>query len=230
MSCKVNITQGQLYSTTFSFVFFLCVTRTAMKMNGQLKDSGLTCTTYRVKKVYFADLVGLELEFVRTITPCSSEDNLCSLDDPLWQTSCDNTEASKKCLYPCFVQPSESTESFMKRVCTQNVCLEYIVCNNLVITGLIRVTNLSYTKEVTVRFTLNGWETYRDIWADFMSTCSDGRTETFSFRISVPHDFEDNRHMEFAIRYRVSDKEFWDNNDRNNYHVRCLERLVPQTK
>ena len=203
-------------------------------MNGQVKDSGPTCTTYKVKKVSFADLVGLKLEFVRTITPCSSEDNLYSLDDnSVWQTNCDNTEASTKrvkFLYPCFVQPSETTHSFMKRLYTQNVCLEYIVCNDLVITGLIRVTNLSYMKEVTVRFTLNEWETYRDIWADFMSTSSDGRTETFTFRISVPYDFEVNRQMEFAIRYCVSDNEFWDNNDRNNYHVRCLERLVPQTE
>ena len=232
MSCKVDITQGQLYSTTLLTVQ-LSVSHRAMKMNGQVKDSGPTCTTSRVKKVSFADLVGLKLEFVRTITPCSSGDNLCSLDDdPVWQTNCDNTVASTKrvkFLYPCFVQPSESTDSFMERVYTQNVCLEYIVCNNLVITGLIRVTNLSYMKEVTVRFTLNGWETYRDIWADFMSTCSDGRTETFTFRISVTPDFEVNRKMEFAIRYRVSDKEFWDNNDRSNYHVRCLEsELVPQ--
>ena len=202
-----------------------------MKMNGQLKDSGLSSTTAGVKKVSFADLVGLKLEFVRTITPSSSEDNLCTVDGA-WKPHCDNTEHSPrkrvKCLYPCFVQPSEKTDSFMKRVYSQNVCLEYIACNNLVITGLIRVTNLSYMKEVTVRFTLNGWQTYRDIWADFMSTCSDGKTEQFSFRISLPHDFEENRHMEFAIRYRVSNQEFWDNNNRNNYHVRCLERLVPQ--
>ena len=202
-------------------------------MNGQVKDSGPACTTSRVKRVSFADLVGLKLEFVRTITPSSSEDNLCSLDDALRQTNCDDTEAPRKrvqFLYPCFIQPSESTDIFMKRVYSQNVCLEYIVCNNLVITGLVRVTNLSYKKEVTVRFTLNGWETYRDIWADFMSTCSGGRTEKFSFRISVPHDFEVNRHMEFAIRYRVSDKEFWDNNNRHNYHVRCLEKLYPQAE
>ena len=226
MSYKVNIKQGQLFSTA---LLQLSVTRTAMKMNGQVKDSGPTCTTSRAKKVSFADLVGLKLEFVKTITPCSSEDNLCSLG-PLWQTNCDDSEPSTKrvkCLYPCFVQPSESMESFMKRVNSQNVCLEYIACNNLVITGLVRVTNLSYMKEVTVRFTLNGWETYRDIWADFMATCSDGKTEKFTFRISVPHDFEVNRQMEFAIRYRVSDFEFWDNNDRDNYHVQCLERPVP---
>ena len=187
----------------------------------------------RVKRVLFADFVGLKLEFVRTITPSSSEDNLCTLDNALWKTNCDDTKAPRKrvkCLYPCFVQPPESTDSFMKRVYGQNVCLEYIVCNNLVITGLIRVTNLSYMKEVTVRFTLNGWETYQDVWADFMSTCLDGRTETFSFRISIPHDFEVNRYMEFAIRYRASDNEFWDNNGRNNYQVRFSERLLLQTE
>ena len=202
-------------------------------MNGQVNVSGSTCTTSRVKRVSFADLVGLKLEFVRTITPSSSEENLRTLDDALWNTNCDNTKAPSKrvkCLYPCFVQPSESTNTFMRRVYSQNVCLEYIVCNNLVITGLVRVTNLSYMKEVTVRFTLNGWETYQDIWADFMSTSSDGRTETFSFRISVPHDFEVNRHMEFAIRYCVSDKEFWDNNNHNNYHVQCSERFVFRTE
>ena len=205
-----------------------------MKMpNGQVEDSGPTCTTSGVKKVYFADLVGLKLEFVRTITPSSSEDDLCTLGGALWKAHCDDTGAPRKrvkYLYPCFVHPSESPDSFIKRVYSQNVCLEYITCNKLVITGLIRVTNLSYMKEVTVRFTLNGWETYQDIWADFMSTCSDGKTETFSFRVSVPHDFEVNRHVELAISYRVSGKEFWDNNDCNNYHVRCSERLVPQTE
>ena len=204
-----------------------------MKMNGEAEDSGPTCTTSKVKRVSFADLVGLKLEFVRTITPSSSENNLCTLDDALWNINCDDTKPPSKlvkCLYPCFVHPSESTHTFMKKVYSQNVCLEYIVCNNLVITGLVRVTNLSYMKEVTVRFTLNEWETYRDIWADFMSTCSDGRTETFSFRISIPHDFEVNQHMEFAIRYRVPDKEFWDNNNHNNYHVRCSEKLVLQTE
>jgi len=116
----------------------------------------------------------------------------------------------------------------MKRVYSQNVCLENIACENFVVTGLIRVTNLSFIKEVTVRFTFNGWATYRDIWADYMSSCTDGKTDKFSFRVTVPHDFEVNRHMEFAICYRASDQEFWDNNDRKNYHIQCLEVFPEQ--
>ena len=196
-----------------------------MKTDGQ--GSGLTSPTSPAKKVCFADLAGLKLEFVKIITPCSSEDNLCSVVGAR-KNHCDingNLPRRRvKCLFPCFVRPA-LTDSFVKRVQSQNVCLENIACENFVVTGLIRVTNLSFIKEVTVRFTFNGWATYRDIWADYMSSCSDGKMDKFSFRVTVPHDFEVNQHMEFAICYRASDQEFWDNNDRNNYHIQCLEAL-----
>ena len=202
-----------------------------MKPYGQVKNSGPKSLTSPTKKVCFADLVGLKLEFVKIITPCSSEENLCSVVDA-WKNHCDiNGNLPKKrikCLFPSFDRPSELTDSFMKRVYSQNVCLENIACENFVVTGIIRVTNLAYVKEVTIRFTLNGWTTYRDIWADYMSSCSDGKTDKFCFRVTVPHDFEVNRRMEFAIRYRVSEQEFWDNNNRNNYHVQCLGVLAEQ--
>ena len=181
------------------------------------------------KKVCFADLVGLKLEFVKTITPCSSEDNLCDLRNVAGaRKDCSDINGNiprverKKCLLPCFVAPSR-IDGFMRRLYSQNVCLENVACEKFVVSGLIRVTNLCYRKEVTVRFTLDGWETYRDIWADYMSSCSDGKTDKFTFRITVPFDFEVNRHMQFAICYRVLNQEFWDNNDGKNYHVQCLE-------
>ena len=200
-----------------------------MKTDGQ--GSGLTSPTSPTKKVYFADLVGLNLEFVKIITPSSSEDNLCSVDRATknhYDINGNLPRRRVKGLFPCFDRPALQTDSFMKRVYSQNVCLENIACENFVVTGLIRVTNLSFIKEVTVRFTFNGWATYRDIWADYMSSCSDGKTDKFSFRVTVPHDFEKNRHMEFAIRYRTSDQEFWDNNDRKNYHIQCLEVFPEQ--
>lgn len=200
-----------------------------MKADGQ--GSGLSSPTSATKKVCFADLVGLKLEFVKIITPCSSDDNLCSAIGAR-KSHCDINENLPrrriKCLFPCFVRPAEQTDNFMKRVYSQNVCLENIACENFVVTGLIRVTNLSFIKEVTVRFTFNGWATYRDIWADYMSSCTDGKTDKFSFRVTVPHDFEVNRHMEFAICYRASDQEFWDNNDRKNYHIQCSEVFPEQ--
>lgn len=200
-----------------------------MKTDAQQKSAMLTSPTSRSKKVCFADYVGLKLEFVKTITPCSSEDNLCGLCGVVggWGTKHDINgnilnEKRMKCLLPCFIAPSR-VDGFMRRVHQQNVCLENIACENFVVAGLIRVTNLSYTKEVTVRFTLNSWETYRDIWADYMSSCTDGKTDKFSFRITVPFDFEVKNHMQFAIRYQVLNMEFWDNNGAQNYWVQCLE-------
>lgn len=198
-----------------------------MQMESQANSSEETApTSAAAKKVQFADLVGRQLEFVKNITPSSSEDNLCALVGA-WKSHCDINgnllPRRVKYLFPCFIQPSKAIDRFLKRVYSQNVCLENIVCENFVVTGVIRVTNLCYSKEVTVRFTLDSWETYQDIWADYMSTCSDGKTDKFSFRITVPHDFEVNKYMEFAICYRVLNQKFWDNNDRSNYHVRCLE-------
>ena len=200
-----------------------------MKTDTQQKSIVPASPTSGSKRVCFADLVGLKLEFVKLITPSSSEDNLCDLRNVAGARK-DRFDINgnilrverTKCLLPCFVAPSR-THGFMQRLHSQNVCLENIACEKFVVSGLIRVTNLSYRKEVTVRFTLDGWETYRDIWADYMSSCSDGKTDKFTYRITVPFDFEVNRHMEFAIRYRVLNREFWDNNDRKNYHVQCLE-------
>ena len=186
-------------------------------------------TSAAAKKVQFADLVGRQLEFVKNITPCSSEDNLCALAGA-WKSQCDINgnllPRRVKYLSPCFIQPSKAVESFTKRVNSQNVCLENIVCENFVVTGVIRVINLCYSKEVTVRFTLDNWKTYEDILTDYMSTCSDGKTDKFSFRVILPHDFKANRFMEFAICYRVWNQEFWDNNGTSNYRVLCLEFVL----
>ena len=199
-------------------------------MESQANSSKETVpTSAAAKKVQFADLVGRQLEFVKNITPSSSEDNLCAVVGA-WKSHYDINgnllPRRVKYLSPCFIQPAKAVESFTKRVYSQNVCLENIVCENFVVTGVIRVTNLCYSKEVTVRFTQDSWKTYQDICADYMSTCSDGKTDKFSFRITLPHDLKANRFMEFAICYRVWNQEFWDNNDTSNYRVRCLEVVL----
>ena len=200
-----------------------------MKTDAQEKSSVATSPTSRTKKVRFADLVGLKLEFVKTITPCSSEDNLCDLCNVVgeWENHCAENNnvlwvSRMKCLLPCFVAPSR-IDGFMERVQNQNVCLENIACENFVVTGIIRVNSLCYMKKVTVRFTLDGWATYQDILADYMSSCLDGKTDKFCFRIRVPTNFDVNQHLHFAVRYRVSNQEFWDNNNGKNYHLQCVE-------
>ena len=228
----VQTDKKRLELKCLNFDHDLCVhTRTSRRMVNsremQAKCALRTSQNSREKKVCFADLVGLKLVFVKNITPASSEESICEACGEV-QDSLDingNILPKRriiKSLAPCFVAPSRK-DGFLERVHSQNVCLENIACENFIVAGLIRVENLSYFKEVAVRFTLDEWETFRDIRADYMSSCSDGKTDKFSFRIMVPIDFEVNRFMQFAIRYLVSNQEFWDNNSWNNYHVKCIE-------
>ena len=184
-----------------------------------------TLTQAIKKKVSFADTAGLTLESVKTIPSYSKEDvvtinNTISDTDAGLHMHC--LRRRTKCLSPSFVEPCK-TDLFHECVSKQNVCLESICCDDLVVTGVVRVTNLGYVKEVTIRFTLDDWASFRDVWADFLSASVDGKTEQFSFRITVPVDFEVDLKIEFAIRYRVAEQEFWDNNFGGNYHVQCLE-------
>ena len=85
------------------------------------------------------------------------------------------------------------------------------------------MTNLCYAKEVTVRFTLDQWASYRDVWADYVCANIDEKTEQFSFRMALPMELEVDLEIEFAIRYRAAQQEFWDNNFGTNYRIRCIE-------
>lgn len=185
------------------------------------------CTPTRSikKKVSFADDAGLTLENVKTIPPYRSEDDLAFNNTTPNNNVCGlymhSPRRWTKFLSPCFVEPCK-TDSFMERVFKQNVCLESVSCNDLVVKGIIRVTNMDYVKQVTVRSTFDDWNNFRDIWTDYLSSNMDGKTEKFSFRITAPVDFEADFEVEFAIRYRVAEYEFWDNNFGRNYIIRCF--------
>ena len=114
-----------------------------MKMDAKANSSGPTLTGSATKRVSFADLVGLKLEFVKTITPCSSEENLIALGTRKNNRDVNGNvtrrQRSKyRYLCPCFVAPSRAECSFMERVFSQNVSLENIACDNFVVAGLIR--------------------------------------------------------------------------------------------
>lgn len=193
-------------------------------MNGPSGNS--TPTKSIKKKVSFADSAGFTLETVKTISPYSKEDDVTVCDTTTNNNNCglhmQTSRQRMKYLSPSFAEPCK-TDSFMERIFKHNVCLESISCDDMVVTGVIRVTNIGFAKEVTVRYTLDGWINFRDVWADYLSSNLDGKTEQFSFRITVPVDFEVDLQIEFAIRYCVAGYEFWDNNFGRNYHVPCLE-------
>ena len=178
------------------------------------------------KRVSFADAAGLALEFVKIIPPHRGEDyfniyNLWNANNNYSQSLLSPRQRGKN-LSPCFTEPYK-TSSFFERVYSQNVCLESIVCDDFVVAGTVRVTNISFAKEVTVRFTLDDWKSYRDIWADYFSSSMDGKTDKFWFRIAVPVDSPVDQEIKFAIRYCIGGREFWDNNLNRNYKIQFIE-------
>lgn len=116
-----------------------------------------------------------------------------------------------------FTQPGLEPDYF-ERVERDNVVLESIREEPRSLHGIVRVVNLTYSKEVTIRWTHDGWRTSHDTSAVFCS--NDGNTDRFAFELPINGD-----DVSFAIRYRVENGEFWDNNRGANYTITSRSHL-----
>lgn len=176
------------------------------------------------RRVHFADFDGQDLVSVKVITPANSEEDLSGGKkvDILNHAAAPKHLKRFKC---CFTQPV-SDESFTSRLIERNVCLENAVFCGFSMTGTVKVKNIAFVKEVTARYTVDGWKSFRDVWADYVSKSSDGKTDRFQFRISIPHELDVGGKLEFAIRYRTAGKEYWDNNFHRNYCAECVLHTI----
>lgn len=110
-----------------------------------------------------------------------------------------------------FTQPSLEPD-FYERVKRDNVVLESIREEPRSLHGIVRVSNIAYSKEVTIRWTHDGWRTSHDTCCVFCS--NDRDTDRFAFELPINGD-----DVSFAIRYRAESGEFWDSNRGVNYAV-----------
>lgn len=125
-----------------------------------------------------------------------------------------------------------ATGHFWQRVRAQKVCLESVIASyNSSVHIVIRVLNLAFHKTVFLRYTLNNWGSFTDIEADFMPTeCSDvsasvtSPTDRFSVNLCLKSS---PRSVQFCVCYRVAGKEFWDNNNNQNYRMEFEESQQP---
>jgi len=183
-----------------------------------------------VKKfVRFADALGLELHTVHDIAnsneppriPLSAWQYLTRKDE---KSSDENlsvpVQVCKLCF--CFLQPCCSPD-FARRVCERRVLLESCGVDDLrhKITGVVRVVNIAFNKNVVVRWTTNGWLTFNDIDASYLTGSGDGATDSFSFTICLPDHFGFGSRLEFSIKYETGEETFWDSNFGGNYRVEC---------
>lgn len=110
-----------------------------------------------------------------------------------------------------FTQPSLEPD-FFERVHRDSVVLESIREEPRSLHGIVRVSNLAFSKEIIIRWTHDGWRTSHDTACFFCS--NDGNTDRFAFELPINGD-----DVSFAIRYRVEGAEYWDSNKGANYTV-----------
>ncbi|XP_067907342.1 protein phosphatase 1 regulatory subunit 3A [Heterodontus francisci] len=176
------------------------------------------------RKVSFADAFGLELVSVREYDKWDLPTGTLG-----GEPQGERPPLEECLLLPLFELPS-SPEDLMRKLYAQKVELESaefppgITCMK----GVIRVLNISYEKLVYIRMTLNHWDSYYDILADYVADSCDGATDQFTFKILlVPPYLKDGTKVEFAIRYETRDAIYWANNDHKNYVMLCHKKDDP---
>jgi len=197
-----------------------------------LKTNKSPPETPGVKKfVRFADILGLDLSEVKVfsdeiprIPKTAFEDLDVNLSDfeigsPVTkQTFPQQIHAptsTTTSLVPMFNQPGAET-NFFQKVMERKVCLENaFMSGGSVICGVVRVLNISFQKSVTVRWTVNDWNTVTDTTCEYVQGSSMGNTDKFSFRLQVGSLPVGSR-VQFCLRFDC-EGEHWDSNEGGNY-------------
>ncbi|KAI9319418.1 putative phosphatase regulatory subunit-domain-containing protein [Dichotomocladium elegans] len=81
--------------------------------------------------------------------------------------------------------------------------------------GHCLVANLSFEKQVFVRYTTDAWETHIDVEATYHDSLATGGLDRFSFKLMMDPEKE----IQLALRYIVNGQEYWDNNNSENYRL-----------
>ncbi|NXJ67511.1 PPR3C phosphatase, partial [Rostratula benghalensis] len=174
------------------------------------------------KRVVFADSKGLSLTAIHTFSECQ--------DPPAWDLQFDllGLESitsglrlqEEKNLILGFPRPSADYLDFRNRLQKNLVCLENCSLLEKVLSGTVKVKNVSFEKKVRVRITFDTWKSYRDVECVYMNNVySDSENDTFSFTIELPPATSSEEKIEFCISYQSGEHTFWDNNEGQNYRI-----------
>ena len=171
----------------------------------------------RSKSVHFADSKGLAL----TSTILFARENASPPETRRKQRSLKDNRRRNAGGQPAQLlnfAPSLSYKELLEKVNKTKVCLESIVCHTFGIYGRINVKNIAYEKCVSVRYSFDAWQSGKEETAKYILGASTEGADSFFFHIRPPQITAD-RKMEFAIRYRVCGREYWDNNFGDNYRL-----------
>ncbi|KAI8644990.1 putative phosphatase regulatory subunit-domain-containing protein [Parasitella parasitica] len=94
--------------------------------------------------------------------------------------------------------------------------------NLITLLGSVQVANLAFQKRVIVRYTLDDWNTVKQVDAQYQEPVAHSANtwDRFSFKIVLnANTHAAHESLYLAVKYTVAGKEFWDNNNQNNYQV-----------
>lgn len=180
------------------------------------------------KVVRFADALGLDLENIRYMVKSD-------LPPSIPQSGFSDLRCSQMSLsspydielVPYFTMPSLSSD-FDNRVREQMVSLHSVTTADTTVYGIIALLNLTFHKNVFIRYTVNNWNSHHDVSASYIQGSTDGEIDKFAFNIFAnPQDFSSQNHsLDFAVCYETQDgREFWDNNNDLNYRLKSKAKL-----
>ncbi|KAM7378135.1 hypothetical protein PAMA_013163 [Pampus argenteus] len=177
------------------------------------------------RKVSFADAFGLNLVSVKEFDNAEVTESEVS-EPPERETTQLNTQLEEFYMSCLFTVPS-SPDELDQRLQAETVALESIelLPGTTTLRGIIRVVNLCYSKSVYVRITLDRWNSYYDLLAEYVPGSSDRKTDRFTFMYTLLPPFErEGTRVEFCLRYDTSVGTFWANNKEMNYVLFCHQK------
>ncbi|KIY45048.1 hypothetical protein FISHEDRAFT_19000, partial [Fistulina hepatica ATCC 64428] len=93
----------------------------------------------------------------------------------------------------------------------------------LCLQGTVLVKNHAFVKQVSIRFSLDNWNTVSDVACRYAESLPLDGCDRFIFSLCL-EDYTrllSERYLWFAVKYVCPEKgEWWDNNDGQNYRVR----------
>ncbi|NXB02715.1 PPR3C phosphatase, partial [Cnemophilus loriae] len=194
-----------------------------VKHDSEAQQSDWNHSPARAKKrVVFADSKGLSLTVIHTFSEFQES---AAWDLQFDLLSIENVTSNlklheEKNFFLGFPQPSADYLDFRNLLQKNLVCLESCTLQEKVLSGTVKVKNVSFEKKVQVRITFDTWKTYKDVECVYMNNVySDFENDTFSFTIDFPPAISSEEKIEFCISYQSGEHIFWDNNEGQNYKI-----------
>jgi len=165
------------------------------------------------RKVSFADAVGLDLASIRVMTegrdtPPYLENYLSALH--IQEPACQ--------LVPHFVQPITNFSEYMAKLNEGRVSLESVDIKNNILTGVVKVRNIAYHKNVVVHYTVDSWRSKHTLPCYYVNPITGAKAhsvhDAFSFQLEMA-DIWNN--VEFCVSFVCQSQTYWDNNGGANY-------------